>query len=182
VIAALAGQGYNIKRCCRILGVALSRTSSSNDFTDAERDLLNHARPFLIQAYRNAIRYSEALAAQTPRRNAPRIPEQRRLVALGLTGRQAEVLQLLAIGATERDIATRLQISHRTVQKHLERCYRRLNVTNRSHAGAIAWSTIDAKPPNRATKLPLPVHPSNPPLWLANTPELIGGDSDRGRG
>ena len=28
------------------------------DFTDGERDLLNRARPFLIQAYRNALAYS----------------------------------------------------------------------------------------------------------------------------
>ncbi len=128
----------------RLLGVALSRTPISGDFTDAERNLLDRARPFLIQAYRNAIRYSALPVAQMPRGGAPRVPEPQRLVALGLTCRQAEVLALLATGVTERDIATRLAISHRTVQKHLERCYRRLNVTNRSHAGAIAWSTINA--------------------------------------
>jgi DNA-binding CsgD family transcriptional regulator len=131
----------------RILGVALSRTPTNSDFTDSERDLLDEARPFLIQAYRNAIRYSEALTAQTPASATPRTPELGRLVALGLTSRQAEVLQLLATGVAECDIATRLQVSQRTVQKHLERCYRQLNVNNRSHAGAIAWSTIDTAPP-----------------------------------
>lgn len=128
----------------RILGVAISRRAAAGDFTDAERDLLNRARPFLIQAYRNSVRYSEALATRTPRSGTEPIPDRQRLVALGLTGRQAEVLQLLATGASEHDIATRLGISQRTVQKHLQRCYRRLGVTNRSHAGAIAWSTIDA--------------------------------------
>jgi AraC-like DNA-binding protein len=125
----------------RILGVALSRTAENGDFTDAERDLVEHARPFLIQAYRNAICYSELLDADTSLGTAPRIPAREQLAALGLSKRQAEVLQLVAVGVAEPDIATRLQISQRTVQKHLERCYRQLNVNNRSHAGAIAWST-----------------------------------------
>jgi AraC-like DNA-binding protein len=125
----------------RILGVALSRTADNGDFTDAERDLVEHARPFLIQAYRNAICYSELLNADTSLGTAPRVPASEQLAALGLSKRQAEVLQLVAVGIAEPDIATRLQISRRTVQKHLERCYRQLNVNNRSHAGAIAWST-----------------------------------------
>jgi hypothetical protein len=37
----------------RVLGVALSR--AHDDFSDAERDVLDAARPFLIQCYRNAI-------------------------------------------------------------------------------------------------------------------------------
>jgi DNA-binding CsgD family transcriptional regulator len=136
----------------RLLGVALSRRATANDFTDAERDLLDQARPFLIQAYRNAVHYSEALATHAPRHSAPRAPDPQKLVALGLTNRQAEVLQLLATGIDERAIAIRLQISHRTVQKHLQRCYRQLGVNNRLHASAIAWSTIETTP-----------RPDNPP-------------------
>ncbi len=37
----------------RVLAIALSR--GRHDFSDAERDLVNAARPFLIQAYLNAI-------------------------------------------------------------------------------------------------------------------------------
>ena len=40
----------------RVLAVALSRRH--RDFTDAERELLDRARPFLIQAYRNAIEHT----------------------------------------------------------------------------------------------------------------------------
>jgi IS30 family transposase len=58
------------------------------------------------------------------------------------------------VGASERDIAERLGISHRTVQKHLERCYRCLGVTNRSRAAAIAWATIDAADPRTLTLAP----------------------------
>jgi DNA-binding CsgD family transcriptional regulator len=128
----------------RILGVVLSRNRSSVDFSDQERDLIERARPFLIQAYRNAIRYSELLHAKRPAEVVSQTPQVGSLVALGLTNRQADVLRLLAAGASERDIADRLGISHRTVQKHLERCYRRLGVSNRSRAAAIAWATIGA--------------------------------------
>ena len=123
----------------RVLGIALSR--ADRDFSDAERDLLADARPFLIQSYRNAIRFTDVLrnpaAIDSPRRG--------RLMDLGLTGRQADVLLLVATGASERTIAERLGISHRTVQKHLERCYRQLGVSSRSQAAAVAWATAEPR-------------------------------------
>ena len=128
----------------RVLAVILSRRHQ--DFTDDERDLVETARPFLIQAYRNALLYSEAVVAAP----APSRPRLEALRALGLTQRQAEVLQLIAIGAGERDIAEQLGISRRTVNKHLELCYRALGIDRRARAAAIAWSTVDgARPPER---------------------------------
>ncbi len=130
----------------RILGVALSRCE--RDFSDEERDLIEQARPFLIQAYRNAIRYTSLLADPRRETGGQAMPRIERLIALGLTNRQAEILLLVATGAAERDIATRLTISHRTVEKHLERCYRRLGVNNRSLAASIAWATLDQDEPS----------------------------------
>jgi len=120
----------------RVLGVALGRRS--HDFSDGERDFLERARPHLIQAYRNAVRYTEAVA----RADAPRVspPDARALTALGLTRRQAEVLSLVATGAADREIARRLEVSHRTVAKHLERSYRLLGVASRSEAAGRAWA------------------------------------------
>jgi DNA-binding CsgD family transcriptional regulator len=119
----------------RILGVVLARRDAN--FSDAERELIEAARPFLVQAYRNATRYSAVLAGGTG------VPPLERLVGLGLSVRQAEALRLVAAGASERDIAARLGISVRTVQKHLQLCYRTLGVDSRSRAAAIAWSTLD---------------------------------------
>jgi DNA-binding CsgD family transcriptional regulator len=124
----------------RILGVALSR--GDRDFSDAERALLDAARPFLIQAYRNAIRYTSLLKSARPDMSAAAAPQLDRLIELGLTRRQAEVLQAVATGGAEREIVQRLAISHRTVQKHLERSYRRLGVNSRSRAARIAWATM----------------------------------------
>jgi DNA-binding NarL/FixJ family response regulator len=52
----------------------------------------------------------------------------------GLSGREIAVLRLLADGGTACSIGTQLGISPRTVQKHLERIYRKLGVTDRVRA------------------------------------------------
>jgi DNA-binding CsgD family transcriptional regulator len=51
-----------------------------------------------------------------------------------LSDRQHEVLDLVAEGRTDKEIALHLQLSVRTVQKHLERAYRSLGVTTRTAA------------------------------------------------
>jgi DNA-binding CsgD family transcriptional regulator len=115
----------------RMLGVALSR--GRRDFTVAERELLNVARPYLIQAYRNAVAHT--LLA----RGAGRQIVISDLRALGLTQRQSEVLRLVAMGRSDEDAAAELEITARTVQKHLEHSYRTLGVNDRSRASALAW-------------------------------------------
>lgn len=114
----------------QMVAIALSR--EDRDFSDAERDLLDRARPFLIQAYRNAIAHSGA------RRRTPADLEAA-LVGAGLTEREAEVMRLVAAGGSNRDVAARLGLSERTVQKHLERVFRKLGVATRSAATARAW-------------------------------------------
>jgi DNA-binding CsgD family transcriptional regulator len=115
----------------RVLGIALSRCR--RDFTATERDLLNLARPYLIQAYRNALAHTQLS------RGAGRQILATDLETLGLTGRQAQVLRLVAMGSSDQDTADALGIGTRTVQKHLEHCYRRLGVENRSQAARAAW-------------------------------------------
>ena len=55
--------------------------------------------------------------APVPRVGDARLPG--RLRALGVTGREAEVLRLLADGLTNREIAERMFLSQRTVEKHV---------------------------------------------------------------
>ena len=57
-----------------------------------------------------------------------------RLIHLGLTQRESEILCWVAEGKTNPEIGTILSISPRTVQKHLERVYKRLGVENRHAA------------------------------------------------
>jgi DNA-binding CsgD family transcriptional regulator len=113
----------------RIVAIALSRGDS--DFSDAERDFLNRARPYIIQAYRNAIAHSE-LAYRSP------VVHAAALVEAGLTGREAEVMRLVATGGSNREVASQLGVSPRTVQKHLERSFRKLGAATRAEATARA--------------------------------------------
>ncbi|MEY4721733.1 MAG: hypothetical protein RIQ46_1458 [Pseudomonadota bacterium] len=57
---------------------------------------------------------------------------------LGLTQREAEVLLWVSYGKSSGDISEVLDISPRTVQKHLEHVYEKLGVETRSAAAAIA--------------------------------------------
>lgn len=119
----------------RLLGVALTR--SDHDFSDAERDLIDRARPFLIQGYRNAIAYTE-LASDGGRPGMTPTPAAiEALVARGLTTREAEVIRWALAGHASAEVATTLGISLRTVQKHLERAYRKLGVRTRADAASV---------------------------------------------
>jgi DNA-binding CsgD family transcriptional regulator len=120
----------------RLLGVALSRRD--RDYSDDERDLLNRSRPFLIQSYRNAIEYT-ALRAQ---RDDPYRHLEAALADRGLTRREVEVLRAIATGRSNLAVAGILGVSERTVQKHLERVYRKLAVGSRSEAATLVWSLV----------------------------------------
>lgn len=56
----------------------------------------------------------------------------------GVTGREADVLLWIANGKTNREIGQILEMSPRTVNKHLEQIFRKLGVENRTSAAAIA--------------------------------------------
>ncbi|MGH2882827.1 MAG: helix-turn-helix domain-containing protein [Solirubrobacteraceae bacterium] len=100
-----------------VVGFALSRRRS--DFSERDVAVLDTLSPLLAQ-----IRASLRARAPEP--------------APVLTPRQCEVMSLLSDGATNHQIARGLGISEKTVAKHLEQVFRRLEVTNRTAAVA-AW-------------------------------------------
>jgi DNA-binding CsgD family transcriptional regulator/pimeloyl-ACP methyl ester carboxylesterase len=65
-------------------------------------------------------------------------PGSTRRPALNLSARQREVLSLIARGMTNREIATELVLSLRTVERHVNDIYARLGVRNRTEAVALA--------------------------------------------
>lgn len=73
------------------------------------------------------LRLSEARSALASVQAAPTV------VTLpgGLTGRQAQILALVATGMSNRDIAEHLVLSPGTVERHLANVYQKLGVTNR---------------------------------------------------
>ncbi len=60
------------------------------------------------------------------------------LADAGLTRREADVLQLLAGGASNREISRQLFLSEKTVKAHLAAVFRKLGVSNRTQAAMAA--------------------------------------------
>ncbi|HEX2301540.1 MAG TPA: LuxR C-terminal-related transcriptional regulator, partial [Pseudonocardiaceae bacterium] len=67
-----------------------------------------------------------------PRRGRGSTPVPARLRRLGVTSREADVLALLAQGLSNRQIAARLFLSPRTVEKHIEHLMAKTNSANRA--------------------------------------------------
>ena len=64
-------------------------------------------------------------------------PPGRPMGLAGLSGAERQVLELVAHGATNQDVADRLSVSEATVRKHLQHAYRKLGVSNRTAAAAL---------------------------------------------
>jgi DNA-binding CsgD family transcriptional regulator len=60
-------------------------------------------------------------------------------VSTGLTGRELEVLRLIATGVTNRTIAARLVISEKTVARHVSNIFTKLDLPSRAAATAYAY-------------------------------------------
>lgn len=66
-----------------------------------------------------------------------RVPRRTTLVA-GLTDREAQILDLLVRGASNRQIAEQLTITRRTVGSHVEHIYAKIGVSTRGAAAMFA--------------------------------------------
>lgn len=64
-----------------------------------------------------------------------------------LTGREVEVLRLVATGRTNRAIAAELRISEKTVARHLSNIFTKLGLSSRAAATAYAYEHGLLKPP-----------------------------------
>lgn len=121
---SLAGPGTDL------IGIAFNR--SRGDFTETERAMLNLIRASLARALTRAHARQQANAALTATSG-----EQ-----AALTDREIQVLQLVAMGRTNAAIGHALDVSPRTVAKHLEHAYRKLGVASRAAAVARTAGTM----------------------------------------
>jgi ATP/maltotriose-dependent transcriptional regulator MalT len=108
------------------------------------------ARTMLGQALRDSGDEAGAVAAFTAaaeqfdaigaRLDAQRVSGNARpALPAGLTGREVEVLRLIVEGLTNNDIAGQLQLSTKTVSRHVSNIFGKIGVTSRSAATAFAF-------------------------------------------
>src|SRR6185436_9934115 len=65
---------------------------------------------------------------------APFVPNTRVQETLGISGRELEVLGLLAAGGSNKEIARRLEVSPNTVKTHLTKLFTKLEARRRTEA------------------------------------------------
>lgn len=80
------------------------------------------------------------------RMEAIRLSKESRGSPFILTARECAVLELIAKGHTDNEVAEALYVSNRTVRSHLGRIYEKLGVHNRTEA-ALLWHGIDCRKP-----------------------------------
>ena len=110
------------------IGLAVNR--SSKDFSEEERCLFNLLRRHVAQAF---VRTN---AAESCGSNVPNESWRR---ALGLTNRETEILEWVAKGKTNPEIAIILACSVWTVRAHVKRILTKLGVETRTAAAAQVW-------------------------------------------
>ncbi|HSZ29780.1 MAG TPA: helix-turn-helix transcriptional regulator [Pseudonocardiaceae bacterium] len=124
----------------QVIGVALSR--ARYDFCEEDRALLSVLRAPLIASLIRARR----------RRQAGQVYTAVACSGLAdLTEREIQILRLVADGRTNASIARALEVSPRTVAKHLEHVYRKFGVSSR--AAAVSRMTMSA-----GSMKPVPPH------------------------
>ncbi|MFD1833319.1 response regulator transcription factor [Streptomyces desertarenae] len=95
---------------------------AGGDFTDRERTYATRIQPLLRAAATQRVLLARLRGADE------------RAVRHGLTARETAVLHLLAEGHTAHGMARRLHVSVRTVHKHLQNLYRKLDAPDRLRA------------------------------------------------
>jgi HD-GYP domain-containing protein (c-di-GMP phosphodiesterase class II) len=128
--------GLAISRLARVLGAA--------DAYQAKREPRPHRPPLGPDEAAAHVR-SEAAAGRLDGEVVEAVlgaaghrVARRRERPAGLTAREVEVLQLLARGLSNKDIAERLVISPKTVGSHVEHIYAKIGTSSRAAAGLFA--------------------------------------------
>jgi DNA-binding CsgD family transcriptional regulator len=103
---------------------------SRRGFAPGDRAVVEVLLPHLRQAVGHRRRVARLRRTLAARQATTPVPAVRTLV--GLTAREREVVACLASGATDHQIGRRLGISGRTVGKHLENVYRKLDLPGRA--------------------------------------------------
>ena len=89
----------------------------------------------------------ESISSRTPQPDNAEKPDPEAAKVASLTRREREVIELLGLGLTNKQIAERLFISQATVRHHVESLYQKLSSTSRLELILYAYRQGLAKPP-----------------------------------
>ncbi len=111
----------------------------------AEGYVLKDAEPgVLVEAIRSVNRGQSYIQANMTRElvkefNKITLHDKSKSEESNLTAREVEVLELIAEGMINKEIAKRLYISEKTVKNHVSNIFRKLNVSDRTQAAIYAF-------------------------------------------
>jgi DNA-binding CsgD family transcriptional regulator len=155
--AVLAGRGGDGNRAARLAAAA---DSELGDATLGHLSRLLAAGLAFTDGWGDPVRWLESARADFAAKGFGGLddwceqllsgPVPDRLAGFGITAREAEILELVAAGLANKEIAARLHLSHRTVEKHVESLLRKTCATSRTMLVALTgpWPHVS---PNAAT-------------------------------
>ncbi|MGW0846001.1 helix-turn-helix transcriptional regulator [Streptomyces sp. NPDC002787] len=134
---------YDLARVRHRLAAALLAGGADDEARDRATELLRLAAAVADHLGARPFADEVALLARRARLTLGRAPEQALtpadpVAALGLTGREHDVLRLVALGRTNRQIAEELFISPKTASVHVSNILAKLGVSGRGEAAAVA--------------------------------------------
>jgi DNA-binding NarL/FixJ family response regulator len=109
-------------------------------------DLLNAVRVVAAGDALIAPRITRRLIEEFARRPAPAATDSTRKALDQITEREREVLELVARGRSNAEIAAQLYVSHATVKTHVSRLLMKLDARDRAQLVMLAYETGVVKP------------------------------------
>ena len=109
--------------------------STQSDFCKRSIDKDTRAEQ-LIEAIRRAVS-GDSLFDEQQKRRAQKWHEDVEKKWNSLSERERQILRLMAEGASNKEISSKLSVAESTIEKHLERIYEKLGVSVR--AKAVIW-------------------------------------------
>lgn len=92
-------------------------------------------KPFAINVIKDAIEEAFSLYSEEQAAAGGKVCSKAELVSLGLNRKEAEIVQWVVQGERNQEIASRLSLSRRTIEKYLEAIFSKLRVNSRMKLG-----------------------------------------------